>query len=101
MPPRLSNESVVNGSAPNSDWNGLKILGSYGSSFLTESYVCPAGYVAARFGPNSERNAVSFREHVSADWQGARLIEGNQRRYPIISSFMARSLASGSVAEGR
>lgn len=103
MPPRLSAETVVGGAVPNSDYNGLKVLGSYGSSLLTESYAVPAGYVAAvaTFGPNSERNAIGFREHPQDAWQGVRLLEGNQRRYPIVESFMARTFGLGFRRRGQ
>lgn len=95
-PARLTLESIVGGQAP-SDFNGLPVLGSYGPAYLIESYFVPAGYVAvvATAGPDGEGNPIAFREHPRAEYQGLRLIPGNDQRYPIVSSYYAIGYGTG------
>lgn len=50
------------GAIPPTDFNGLKVLGSYGDAWLIESHYVPSGYVivAATGGLDSDRNPVGF-----------------------------------------
>jgi hypothetical protein len=94
-PARLTNEHVE-GATPPPDYNGLPVLGSYGSALLIESYFMPAGYViiAATGGPNGNDNVVGFREHKNPAYRGLRVIPG-PGPYPIQEHFYARGFGTG------
>jgi hypothetical protein len=79
------------------EWNGVKVEGSYGPALLVQSDYIPPQYVlvAASYGVNSPLNAVGFREHPVAAYQGLRLIPGHWQNYPIIESFAARGCGVG------
>lgn len=85
--PYLTTENLV-GARPGSDFNGLKVIGQYGHALIVEDYYVPVGYVAAvaTSGPNSERNPLSFRQHKRSEYQGLRIVSGNNVRYPLIDS---------------
>lgn len=70
-PPFLTNENVV-GAIPPPDYNGLKVQGAYGKSWLIETNYVPAGYVAvvASGGPGSPDNPVAVRQHQNVAYQG-------------------------------
>jgi hypothetical protein len=95
LPAYLSNETV-HGAIPPSDWNGLRVWGSYGNAWLLQSTYVPRGYVAvmACSGPNSDTNPVGVREHINPAYQGLRHIPG-QGPYPLVDSFYARGFGVG------
>jgi hypothetical protein len=80
-----------------SDYNGVKVEGSYGPALLVQSDYIPPQYVlvAASYGVNSPLNVVGFREHPNTAYQGLRLIPGHWQNYPIIESFAARGCGVG------
>jgi hypothetical protein len=95
-PPYLTTEHVV-GAMPPADIAGVPISGSYAGAFVLPLTIIPAGYVlvAATSGADNPQNVVGFREHPSPDWQGFRVIPGNQGRYPLVESFYQRSFGVG------
>lgn len=100
--PYLTSESVV-GEKPPATYEGLPVIGSYGSALVVSSEVVPAGYFAAvaTHGINSDGNAIALREHERADYQGFRLLEGNaSRSYPIVESFGMRTFGVGARRRG-
>ncbi|ULN33554.1 hypothetical protein [Mycolicibacterium smegmatis] len=94
-PARITHEHVE-GATPPPDYNGLPVLGSYGSALLIETYFMPAGYViiAATGGPNGNDNVVGFREHKNAAYRGLRVIPG-PGPFPIQEHFYARGFGTG------
>ncbi|WP_234810358.1 hypothetical protein [Mycolicibacterium moriokaense] len=83
-------------SIPPTDFNGLKVLGSYGDAWLIESHYIPSGYVivAATGGLDSDMNPVGMREHVNTAYHGLRHIPG-RGPYPLTDSFYARGFGTG------
>ena len=94
--PYLTDQQIVGQLAP-TDYNGLEILGSYGPTWVTESNWIPKNYVlvAATSGPGSENNPVGMRVHPLPEWQGLRILPGNQSGYPLIDSFLTRGFGVG------
>lgn len=86
----------IRGSVPPPEFNGLKVIGSYGGALVIESYFLPKGYVAvvATGGPNAPTNVIGFREHKQQQYTGLRLIPGDGP-YPLVSSYMQRSFGVG------
>lgn len=95
MPAWISDETI-HGRIPNADFNNLEVWGSYADALVIKSLYIPAGYVlvAARGGPNSDLNAVGFREHVDEDYRGLLVIPGGAP-FPIQDSFFHRSFGVG------
>lgn len=95
MPAWISDETI-HGLVPDAKYNNLDVWGSYGGALVIKSLYIPSGYVAAvaTGGPNSDMNAVGFREHVDPDYQGLRHIPGSGP-YPILDSFYQRSFGVG------
>lgn len=95
-PAYLTDQTIVGERAPG-EHDGLKIAGSYGPAWLTESRFVPAGYVllVASGGPDSDLNPVGFREHANVLYQGLRLIPGVNQRYPLIDGFYSRGYGTG------
>jgi len=85
------------GDRPPSRWNGLPVQGSYGGALIIEHGLIPANYVLilASGGLLANTNLVGLREHASPEWQGLRLLPGNQNKYPLIDSFYQRSFGTG------
>jgi hypothetical protein len=100
MPAWISDETI-HGPVPSSELYGLEVWGSYGGALLIQSNYVPNGYVAvvATGGPNSDSNAVGFREHVNPAYQGLRRIPGNGP-YPIQEAFFARGFGVGTRHRG-
>ncbi|MCB0941474.1 MAG: hypothetical protein KDB72_14710 [Mycobacterium sp.] len=96
MPAYLSNETV-HGAIPPTDYNGLRVWGSYADAWLTLSNYIPAGYVivACTGGLDSDINPVGFRQHVNPAYHGLRHIPGHWQNYPLIESFFARGFGVG------
>lgn len=94
-PPYLTDKTIVGKLAP-ADLSGVKVLGSYGESWVIPTELIPTGYVlvVATAGPNSPQNVVGFREHVLAEYRGLRLIAG-AGRYPLQDAFFQRSFGTG------
>lgn len=97
-PSWIAQEAILNpqAQAP-AAFQGMKIAGSYGPAYITESGFIPPGYLllVATGGANSTINPVGFREHVSPNAQGLRLIEGNRQAYPLVDSFYTRGFGVG------
>ncbi|WP_428338797.1 hypothetical protein [Mycobacterium sp.] len=96
LPAYLSNETI-HGAIPPTDWNGLKVWGSYGNAWLLQSTYVPRGYVAvvASGGAGSDENPVGMRQHVNVAYQGLRHIPGHWNGYPLQDSFLARGFGVG------
>ena len=95
QPAYFTNEQIV-GAIPPTDFEGLRVLGSYGDAWLIESHYVPSGYVivAATGGLDSDRNPVGFREHTNPAYSGLRHIPG-ANRYALQDSFYARGFGTG------
>ena len=94
-PAYFTTEHLVGAVAP-TEFEGLRVLGSYGDAWLIESHYVPAGYVivAATSGLDSDRNPVGFREHPNPSYQGLRQIPG-RGPYPLQDSFYVRGFGVG------
>lgn len=101
VPAYLTRDMLV-GQKPQSDINGLPVLGSYGRALLVESTTIPRGYVAVAVtgGPDSLMNPIALRQHVSPEWQGLRFLPGNQQHFPIEESFAMRTIGVGTRHRG-
>ena len=95
LPAYFTAERLV-GAIPPTDFNGLKVLGSYGDAWLIESHYIPSSYVivAATGGLDSDMNPVGMTEHVNTAYHGLRHIPGNGP-YPVVNSFYARGFGVG------
>lgn len=95
MPAWISDETI-HGRIPNADFHNLEVWGSYADALVIKSLYIPAGYVvvASTGGPNSDLNAVGFREHVDEDYRGLLHIPGGAP-FPIQDSFFHRSFGVG------
>ncbi|GFG73592.1 hypothetical protein [Mycobacterium botniense] len=100
MPAWISNETI-HGPIPNSDYNGLRVWGSYKNALVIQSYYLPQGYaiVAATGGPNSDANPVGVRQHVNPAYQGLRHIPGHGP-YPLVDSVFVRGFGTGTRHRG-
>lgn len=94
-PPFLSSEFVV-GTTPPSEYNNLRVMGSYGHALIVPHILVPNGYLltVATSGKNSPNNAVGFRQHINPSYQGLRQIPG-KGVYPLIDMFYQRSFGVG------
>ena len=95
-PAYLTQDNII-GKIPPGEYNGLPVEGSYGPAWLIQSEFIPEGYltVVASGGPNSTLNPVAMREHIKPQYQGLRVIPGQQPAYPITGSFFARGFGTG------
>jgi hypothetical protein len=95
-PAFMTAETIVGDRAP-AEFNGLKVVGSYGKVWVIPSEYMVPDYLlmAATNGPNSPWNPVGFREHPSVGQQGLRLLPGNQVAYPLIESYYLRAFGTG------
>ncbi|KAB1864566.1 hypothetical protein [Microbacterium algeriense] len=96
-PAYLTDLTIV-GDKPPAQFNGLPIEGSYGDAWISKNYRVPQGYVIAlaTSGPNSSRNPLLFREHISAQHRGLRLVNPNDgSRYPLVNSYFTRGFGVG------
>lgn len=101
-PAYLQPDNVVGQVAPES-YNGLKVQGSYGETWIIQSDFIPEDYfaVVATYGANSSDNAIGFREHPQRQYQGLRTIPGLQPGYPISGAFFQRSFGVGVRRRGQ
>jgi hypothetical protein len=101
VPAYLTDQNVV-GALPPKDVSGVPVLGSYGGAWLLKSNVIPQGYfaVVSSGGPNSDDNPIALRQHENRNYQGLRIIPGNQQRYPLIESLFARAVGVGTRHRG-
>lgn len=95
-PPYLTDKTIVGKLAP-SELAGVKVIGSYGESWVIPTELIPTGYVlvVATAGPNSPQNVVGFREHPNSLYRGLRLIPGLRPGYPLVDAFAQRSFGTG------
>lgn len=100
-PAYFSPEEIVGQVAPES-FNGLKVQGSYGPSWVIQSDFIPENYfaVVATYGPNSSDNVIGFREHPQRQYQGLRSIPG-VGPYPLQNSYFQRSFGVGVRRRGQ
>ena len=93
----LPNAEGLLGAQPDSVWNGLPIIGSYGFWRIMEEDYIPAGYLLGLGfgGLFNLANPVGLRQHANPAMQGLRIIPGNNQRYPLVDGFYARSFGTG------
>lgn len=80
-----------------STFRGLNVVGSYGPALIVEESYIPAGYVLllGSGGDANLNNPIGFREHANAALRGLRLVQEQQRDYPLIDSYYARGFGTG------
>jgi hypothetical protein len=95
--PAFLTSERVQGETPPPEYGGLPVLGSYAGALVIQSYFVPKGWatVVASGGPNSTDNPIGLREHDVVDYQGLRLIPGNQGPYPLQDAMFARAIGVG------
>lgn len=93
----VPNAEGLLGSRPPSSWNGLAVVGSYGDMLIIEEEYIPAGYflTLGSGGAGNLQNPVGLREHANPQYQGLRLLPGNNQRYPLIESYYSRGFGTG------
>jgi hypothetical protein len=93
----VPNSDGLLGTRPQSTWNGLPVVGSYGGILIVEEGYIPSGYVVmlGSGGQGDLQNPVGLREHANPAYRGLRLLPGNQQRYPLIDSYYARAFGTG------
>jgi hypothetical protein len=93
----LPNAEGLLGSLPPSTWNGLPVVGSYGDMLIVHEDYIPPGYPAilASGGAGNLQNPVGLRQHANPQYQGLRLLPGNQQNYPLVDSYYSRSFGTG------
>lgn len=101
-PPYFTPQEIVGQIAPET-FNGLKVQGSYGPLWLVSSDFVPEDYISvfATYGANHPNNAIGFREHPNAVYQGLRSIPGVRPGYPLIESFFSRAFGVGFRRRGQ
>lgn len=101
-PAYFSQSEIVGQVAPES-FNGLKVQGSYGDTFIIQSDFIPEGYfaVVATYGPNAQDNVIGFREHPQPQYRGLRTIPGQTPGYPISSAYFQRTFGVGVRRRGQ
>jgi len=89
--------TVLMGSQPSPDLQGLNVIGSYGNALIVENDYIPAGYLFgfASGGAENLQNPVGFREHANAGLRGLRLVKGANADYPLVDSFYNRGFGTG------
>lgn len=94
-PAFITDETII-GDRPPGDFNGLKVIGSYGNAWLVENAYVPQGYAVsvATSGPNGARNPLAFREHKRPELKGLKQIPGSDK-YPLLESYYARGFGVG------
>ena len=93
----LPDDRTIVGNRPPGEFNGLRIIGSYGDVWIAPTPFMPPGYMlmVATGGPNDPFNPVGFRQLPDASQQGLRLLPGNQVKYPLIDSYYTRAFGTG------
>jgi len=92
----LASEQIIGDPAPSS-LGRIRIAGSYGPVWVSESSLVPAGYVVAlaTYGVNDPRNVVALREHRRPEYRGLLQIPGRNPDYPLQDSFFSRTWGTG------
>lgn len=100
-PAYFSPAEIVGQVAPES-FNGLKVQGSYGPTWVIQSDFIPAGNfaVVATYGANNSDNLIGFREHPQRQYQSLRTIPG-MGPYPLQDSYFQRSFGVGVRRRGQ
>lgn len=95
-PAFITAETIV-GDRPPGSFNGLRVIGSYGDSWIVQHEFVPAGYVVsvATGGPNSERNPLALREDTRPQLRGLLQLRGDSRDYPLLDSTYVRGAGVG------
>jgi hypothetical protein len=94
-PAFITDESIV-GSRPPGEFNGLRVIGSYGDAWIVQHEYVPTNYVVAvaTGGAGSERNPLAFREHKRSELRGFKQIAGGGT-YPLVDSYYVRGFGVG------
>jgi len=92
----LASEQIIGDPAPSS-LGRIRIAGSYGPVWVSESSLIPAGYVVAlaTYGVNDQRAVVALREHRRPEYRGLLQIPGRNPDYPLQDSFFSRTWGTG------
>jgi len=95
-PAYLTDLTIIGSRAP-AEFNGLRIVGSYGDAWIVEDHFVPVGYViaVATGGPNSISNPLGFREHRRPELRGLIQIPGDNKDYPLLNSYYVRGHGIG------
>lgn len=93
----VPNAEGLLGSLPPSQWNGLRVIGSYADLLIIEEEYIPEGYMLTfgTGGAGNLQNLVGLREHANPAYRGLRLLQGNQVGYPLIDSYYSRGFGTG------
>lgn len=93
----VPNAEGLLGGQPPSTWNGLRVTGAYMDVVVIEEPLLPAGFLLfmSTGGANQDENIVGIREHASPEWQGLRLLPGNQQRYPLVDGYYIHGFGTG------
>lgn len=85
------------GTLPPSEWQGLRVVGSYGDALLIENSFIPSThfFTFGTGGASNLQNLVGFREHKNPVYRGLRVIPGNDQRYPLAESYYSRAFGTG------
>lgn len=97
-PMLLTTPAGLLGTQPPNEFEGLPVIGSYGTLLIVQEDYIPAGYVLAFVtgGTASSQNVVGFRQHPNSELQGLRLIaQQGASNYPLINSYYVRGFGTG------
>jgi hypothetical protein len=85
------------GTLPPSEWQGLRVTGSYGDALLIENSFIPTTHFLTygTGGQSNLQNLVGLREHKNPVYRGLRVIPGNDQRYPLAESYYTRAFGTG------
>lgn len=88
---------ILSGGQPVNEFQGLTVIGSYGSALIVQEDYIPVGYILgfATGGGNLPTNLIGLREHANPALRGLRLIPGNRSAYPLVDSFYSRGFGTG------
>lgn len=94
-PAFITDETIV-GDRPPGQFNGLRVVGSYGDAWIVQHEYVPTGYVVAvaTGGADSPRNPLAFREHKRPELRGLKQIAGGGD-YPLVDSYYVRGFGVG------
>lgn len=93
----VPNSEGLLGSLPPSDWQGLRVVGSYADMLIIEEAFIPEGYMLTfgSGGAGDLQNLVGLREHFNEAYRGLRLLPGQQQNYPLVDSYYSRGFGTG------
>lgn len=82
---------------PPAEFQGFKVLGSYGELLILEEDYIPAGYMVAfaTGGEDGLVNPLGMREHANPQYRGLRLVKGRDADYPLQDAMWQRGFGIG------